>query len=164
MKESLVDSFLSLPAFADIDRHFARLVERLAGGAQPELALAAALVSRACGEGHACLNLRDRAAIEQLLDDEGGTFAQLPPSESWLTKLRGSSVVGTPGEFNPLVLDAQGRLYLHRYWEYESGLAAAIRRRAGMMAGGSETSERQLASDRFSLSPRRTRGEGRGEG
>ena len=33
-------------AFADIDRHFARLMERWSGGSNPELALAAALVSR----------------------------------------------------------------------------------------------------------------------
>jgi exodeoxyribonuclease V alpha subunit len=164
MKTGGQTSNFSAPAFADIDRHFARLVERLAGGAQPELALAAALVSRNCGEGNSCLDLRDRAGIAQLVNGEGGRSAELPPSETWLEKLRASSVVGTPGEFKPLVLDAQGRLYLHRYWEYESELAAAIRRRAGTMAGWSQTSERQLASDTSSLSTRPTRGEDRGEG
>src|SRR5213594_3424436 len=136
MKDDLGNSLLSLPAFADIDRHFARLLERLAGGAQPELALAAALVSRSCGEGHSCLDLRDRAGIGPLLNGEGGRVAELPPGETWLEKLRASSVVGAPGEFKPLVLDAQGRLYLHRYWEYESNLAEAIRRRAERIVGG----------------------------
>lgn len=126
---------LSAPAFTDIDQHFARLLERLAGGAQPELALAAALVSRSCGEGHSCLDLRDRAGIGQLLNGEGGRAAELPPSQTWLEKLRACSVVGTPGEFKPLVLDAKGRLYLHRYWEYESNLAEAIRRRAERIVG-----------------------------
>jgi exodeoxyribonuclease V alpha subunit len=136
MKASDKMPLLNAPAFADIDRHFAWLIERLAGGAQPELALAAALVSRSCGEGNACLDLRDRAWIGQLLNGEGGRIAELPPIGAWLERLRASSVVGTPGEFKPLVLDAQGRLYLHRYWEYESGLAAAIRRRARRMASG----------------------------
>jgi exodeoxyribonuclease V alpha subunit len=129
-------SLLISPAFAEIDRHFARLVERLAGGAQPEVALAAALVSRGCGQGHSCLNLQDHATIEQLLDGDAGRVAQFPSCKSWLEKLRASPVVGMPGEFKPLVLDAHGRLYLHRYWEYESELATAIRRRAVRMAGG----------------------------
>jgi len=157
-------SLLNAPEFTDLDRHFARLVERLAGGAQPEVALAAALVSRSCGEGNSCLDLRDRAGIVQLLNGEGGRIAEIPPSETWLEKLRASSVVGTPGEFKPLVLDGKGRLYLHRYWEYESGLAAAIRRRAGRMAGGGQTSNRQLASETTSLSSHRTKEEDRDEG
>jgi exodeoxyribonuclease V alpha subunit len=126
---------LDAPVFADIDRHFARLIERLAGGAQPEVALAAALVSRSCSEGHSCLDLRDRAGIGQLLDDSTGKVSELPPDNAWSEKLRASSVVGAPGEFKPLVLDAQGRLYLHRYWEYETNLALAIRRRATQIAG-----------------------------
>ena len=41
-----------------------------------------------------------------------------------------SGVVGEPGEFRPLVLDADNRLYLYRYWEYEQVLAAAIAAKA----------------------------------
>jgi exodeoxyribonuclease V alpha subunit len=38
-------------------------------------------------------------------------------------------MVGTPGEFKPLILDASNRLYLHRYWKHEQTLAAALRDR-----------------------------------
>jgi exodeoxyribonuclease V alpha subunit len=41
-----------------------------------------------------------------------------------------SAVVGRPGEFRPLILDAAGRLYLQRYWQYEKELADAIREKA----------------------------------
>ena len=130
-----MNSSLDAPVFADIDRHFARLIERLTGGAQSEVALAAALVSRSCREGHSCLNLRDRVGVGRLLEDGNGKVSELPPIDFWSEKLRASPVVGAPGEFKPLVLDAQGRLYLHRYWEYETNLALAIRRRATQIAG-----------------------------
>ena len=38
--------------------------------------------------------------------------------------------MGRPGDFKPLVLDESGRLYLHRYWKYETALAEAIARLA----------------------------------
>jgi exodeoxyribonuclease V alpha subunit len=45
-----------------------------------------------------------------------------------------SAVVGRPGEFKPLILDAAHRLYLHRYWQYEHDLAEAIRARLNQPA------------------------------
>jgi exodeoxyribonuclease V alpha subunit len=124
-------SLLESAAFDDIDRHFARFMERLSGGANPELALAAALVSRSRGGGNICLDLRTVAASgfsqEAALD-----AIRLPEFEGWVTKLRAAPVVGQPEDFKPLVLDGSGRLYLHRYWEYESNLAKSIRHRAGM--------------------------------
>jgi exodeoxyribonuclease V alpha subunit len=118
---------LDSSAFADIDRHFARFIERLSGRANPELALAAALVSRSRGAGNVCLDLRT-ATGEDFLEEAAAI--RFPEFEAWMASLRGSPVVGGPGEFKPLVLDERGRLYLHRYWEYESNLAKAILARA----------------------------------
>lgn len=118
-------------AFSDLDRHFAAFIEGQAGGEQPLVALAAALVSHKRGDGHICLDLEGMA---------GSTFPDLPPDDvapiplprlkDWTKALTPSPVVGSPGEFKPLVLDARHRLYLHRYWEYEQTLAAAILKRA----------------------------------
>jgi exodeoxyribonuclease V alpha subunit len=41
-----------------------------------------------------------------------------------------SPVVGRPGDFRPLVLDDDGRLYLYRYWQYERQLVDDLRHRA----------------------------------
>ena len=121
---------LNLPAnFGDIDRHFTAFIERLSGEPNRELALAAALVSRSRGEGDICLDLQTVAGT--VLEPMGnGPQLALPELEEWSAKLRASGVVGQPGDFTPLVLDAAGRLYLHRYWEYESKLAGAILQRA----------------------------------
>ncbi|MCF6283411.1 MAG: AAA family ATPase, partial [Candidatus Polarisedimenticolaceae bacterium] len=97
-----------------LDLHFAGLMNRLDGRECPELALAAALVSNACGSGHVCLNLPAIAG-------EGN-----PDYEAWRPLLEQSLVVGTPGMQRPLILDDDGRLYLHRYWCYEDSLAEQL--------------------------------------
>lgn len=106
------------PAFTEVDRYFAALMERLTGGTQPDVALAAALASRRAGEGWLCADLR---ALDAGFLKQGDVVMelQLPERESWLEQLRASRVVGTPGEFKPLILDERGRLYLHRCWEQE---------------------------------------------
>lgn len=112
--------------FSALDRHFAALMARLGGAGEP-LRLAAALASRACAEGHVCLDLAAWAG--EILDDPrlGDRCPELAP---WIAALRESPVVGRPGERRPLLLDDAGRLYLFRYWEYEARLAEEIRRRA----------------------------------
>jgi exodeoxyribonuclease V alpha subunit len=118
-------------AFSDLDRHFAAFIEAQAGGEQPLVALAAALASCKRGEGHICLGLETLAGSTfPEMPADGVTPIQLPRLKDWTKALRASPVVGSPGEFKPLVLDARHRLYLHRYWEYEQTLASAIRKRA----------------------------------
>lgn len=92
-----------------LDEQFAQLMVRLNGADDDTLEEAARSVSAARGAGHICISLEaERAAA-----------------------LRQSRMVGTPGEFKPLILDASGRLYLQRYHAYETQLAAAIRERLG---------------------------------
>ena len=132
MNVAQLDSVLASPQFSDLDRHFARLMHRLAGDtASPGLELAAALVSRARSEGDICLDLA-RLSGARISDDgaEDGAAFRCPVLGDWLDDLRAASVVGSPGEFKPLILDEHSRLYLQRYWRYEHDLAAAIRVRA----------------------------------
>ena len=58
------------------------------------------------------------------------TAYRAPDLAAWVKKLEGSSVVGRPGDFKPLILDKSNRLYLRRYWEYETALARRISERA----------------------------------
>jgi exodeoxyribonuclease V alpha subunit len=111
--------------FQSVDRHFAKLMQQLAGGDCPELALAAALVSRRLAEGHSCLNLHEFT---------GKSFPEIspvvcPPRAAWEKLLRGTPVVGGAGEDKPLILDNAGRLYLHRFWKYEEAVACEFLRR-----------------------------------
>src|SRR6266576_882639 len=108
-----------------IDRHFAALINRLAKVPSPELELAAKLVSNFRARGDVCVALRAITASDA--SKIGGP--DIPPLHSWVRKLRASGVVGRPGEFAPLILDENERLYLQRYWKYEDELARNLRAR-----------------------------------
>lgn len=108
-----------------VDRHFGDFVGRLCDG-NTSVQLAAMLVSYYRSLGHVCLDLQafDRGAPSLPEEFRNQKF---PKVADWTRELRASPVVGKPGEFRPLILDDSGRLYLHRYWDYESKLASAIR-------------------------------------
>src|SRR5213082_2543301 len=108
-----------------IDRHFAALINRLAKIPSPELELAAKLVSNFRERGDVCVALRAITAS----DASKIGAPDIPPLKSWVKKLRASGVVGKPGEFAPLILDENERLYLQRYWKYEDELARNLRAR-----------------------------------
>jgi exodeoxyribonuclease V alpha subunit len=127
---SPVNEILKSEAFHPVDRHFARLMQELAGGDCPELELAAALVSRRLAEGHSCLCL-DKIAGKSFPELPTGKVAPLvcPPCDEWKKSLCETSVVGRPDEDKPLILDDAGRLYLQRYWKYERVVADEILKR-----------------------------------
>ena len=113
---------------ADIDRHFAALVEELDGGAGAEVPLAAALASAWTRNGHACIALPEVAGR----DWPRPGAVRLPDLDAWLEALGASPMVARPGdgERRPLVLDGAGRLYLERLWTAERAVAWALRERA----------------------------------
>ncbi len=120
----------------DIDIKFSDLITALSGdAASDELTLAAVLVSNTtAGEKHICLDLEAWAGkpLVDLFPEIPETVhnrlqnTRIPESAGWVDKLRASPVVGKPGDYRPLVLDDQNRLYLYRYWDYERRLADAL--------------------------------------
>ncbi|MBM4267535.1 MAG: exodeoxyribonuclease V subunit alpha, partial [Deltaproteobacteria bacterium] len=121
----------ALASLRDLDRQFADFVLSLGGSQDPAVWLGAALASHATQAGHTCLDLREVAGRAWALDeeDEGLAAGRAPALEPWLEALRRSDAVGEPGAFRPLILTAAGRLYLHRYFEYERRLAESLRSR-----------------------------------
>jgi exodeoxyribonuclease V alpha subunit len=124
--------FINSGIFSDIDIHFARFIGRFSTNekTEPELSLAAALVSRATGEGDICLNLATLAGTVVSEKPDGSDRLTCPPLDRWQQNLLANPAVGRPGDACPLILDNSGRLYLYRYWNYEKKLADAIRQRA----------------------------------
>ena len=126
MNAGIADSLHAEGAISHLDRVFARLMARLAGSGDGALELAAALVSRASAEGNICLDLAGLA---------GGPAADAPCAprcpalEPWVAALSRSAVVGAPGDWRPLILHGT-RLYLHRHWEAEQGLARFLLERS----------------------------------
>jgi len=91
------------------------------------LAFSAALVSEANQQGDVCIML-DRFAEGPLYNTDRFALADLPHAPdiaSWSELLLSFGCVGEPGQVAPLILEDQ-RLYLYRFWFYESQLAEFI--------------------------------------
>ncbi|MCP4373309.1 MAG: exodeoxyribonuclease V subunit alpha [Deltaproteobacteria bacterium] len=111
------------------DIYFANFIADLSRDNDPEIFLGAALVSSATGKGDICLDLRSVSEKQVMEEENVETPVILPKLDLWIEKLRKSPVVGKPGEFCPLILDENNRIYLYRYWEYEKILSESIKRR-----------------------------------
>ncbi len=119
---------------ADLDWHFARAVGRIGADERPIVQLAAALASRAVGQGHVCLDLSRLVAGGALVDEAGEPVeCAWPALDEWMEALAESPLVApasASGAGTPRGLDPAGRLFLRRYWQHQTRVAAAIRARA----------------------------------
>ncbi|MEX2328030.1 MAG: AAA family ATPase, partial [Pseudomonadales bacterium] len=102
--------------FNYIDAHFADMLARLAQTtgtrASPALIPWFARLSHALTRQHSCLDL-----------------SSLPESDELIAELTSLSIVGSPADTNfPLILDGT-RLYMQRYFQYESRIANALAER-----------------------------------
>lgn len=135
MDKQILNTLRATGFLQDIDVLFAELMCRLSGtDAGDELFLAAGLASNVTtDEKHVCLDLASWAGkpLGSLLPELPAAAARLrlPALEPWVRRLSAAAVVGTSGEYKPLILDRRNRLYLYRYWQYELQLAAAVKAR-----------------------------------
>jgi len=111
------------------DLHFSEFIQRESGDAPAWFGLAVSLASNAVGNGHICLNLADIAGKVIQVD---GCDRQLPELSEMREGLTGMPVVGSSGDFRPLILDDDGRFYLFRYWKYERELVRVILEKASL--------------------------------
>lgn len=110
-----------------LDRHFGEFISRIAGDKSPILKLVASLASNSVGKNNICLNLSSLASKEIQID---GIIQKFPSLKELKTCLEGLTVVGAPGDYCPLILDSNSRLYFQRYWKYEQDLADVILEKA----------------------------------
>jgi len=129
--------------FTDIERQLAALLARLSAesGADPAAAeavgLAGAFAALRAREGHTAFRPEDEGGrILHGTDPTGADVSVvLPGGTDWLGRLRSvPSVVGTPGMDLPLVIDADGRVCLHRLERAEAFVASALKARAAELA------------------------------
>ena len=111
---------------SSLDHHFADFVTRIEGKPCQGLWIAAALVSSLTCRGHVCLELSKAAGYGIIPFKTEVEPMQTPPAGRWQELLSGCDTVGRPGDYTPLVLDAAGRLYLHRSWDSERRVADGI--------------------------------------
>ncbi|MDA8412632.1 MAG: exodeoxyribonuclease V subunit alpha [Desulfobacteraceae bacterium] len=120
---------------SSLDHHFADFIIRVEGRSREGLWIAAALVSCVTCRGHVCLDLSTVEGYGITPFQPGSAPLRPPPAGRWQELLSGCDTVGLPGDYTPLVLDGAGRLYLHRSWDSERGVAAGILARCALLPG-----------------------------
>ncbi|MGA8181442.1 MAG: exodeoxyribonuclease V subunit alpha, partial [Desulfobacterales bacterium] len=126
MKKNTITDLYQSGYFSDIDLHFAKFITSFEKHEDPDIYLAAALVSRATGTGDGCLDLTTVAQKIIVFGKNGKNQIKPPELSQWIKTLKQSRTVGSPGDVRPLILDHKSRLYLYRYWDYEQRLSTAI--------------------------------------
>ena len=101
-------------------------MQKLSGSVDPLLPLSAALASNAVQEGHVCVDLAEYAMQPVAFDNPPAPADRWPDLVAWTDALAASPMVGSSGDYRPLVL-CGSRLYLYRYWDYEQRLLARLR-------------------------------------
>ena len=113
---------------SDLEVEFARTLLRISPDLSPTVLVAAVICSFHQTNGNVCVFL-DRIQQDKRITD---LMSLIPSQNTQLDalqdELRASSVVGSPGEFKPLILE-ENRLYIQRYWKYENELVAWIKER-----------------------------------
>jgi exodeoxyribonuclease V alpha subunit len=112
-----------------IDRSFADFICRDSESASPILRHVASLVSSMVANASICLDLADITGRDVRIDGED---IAIPPLDELRESLRKTTMVGSPGDFRPLILDSGDRLYLYRYWKYERDLARVVLEKAAI--------------------------------
>ncbi len=78
-------------------------------------------LSQSFAQQYTCADLNLLAG--QALDEEQPELGTYPELTSWLLELKALACIGEPGEYQPLILDPQNRLFYFRYWQAEVQLA-----------------------------------------
>lgn len=124
-----------------LDLAFTTLLHTDGGEVDETVLLLAALTSQQVGHGHICLDLAhllhapDRVILADVPNTSARTGSPARPAELLaeltpevaIDRLEHSPVVDTGPGSCPLVLD-HGRLYLRRYWQYETTVAEGLTR------------------------------------
>lgn len=152
MQTDLDSLFREADSIADIDRHFGAFICTLDGSQNQALYYVAVLLSSQTREGNICLPLPALSDKDFLAQKFGEHLPELPPGisgEAIFAAVEKSAVVGTPGEYKPILLDEHQRLYLHRYWSYEQRLATAISEKIATDASAGNAEQLRSALHRY---------------
>lgn len=112
---------------APLDLALGRLLAEKSPRDGAAIGLAAALASAALAQGHSCLPLASAQEFLASFFPSDAAPPPLPAFEEWRTTLRASELVATDASKGAaLVIDANDRIYLRRYFCYEQQVARCV--------------------------------------
>jgi exodeoxyribonuclease V alpha subunit len=128
---SLLSELHMAGALSPLSVAFARFVARHGDHGEDDLCtLTAALLSESNQRGDVCIDLAHWAGQALFAQLPGIQLDPAPDLQTWREALQASACVSEPGALAPMLLDGT-LLYLHRFWQYEVAVFAAIDARLG---------------------------------
>ncbi|SIR23586.1 DNA helicase/exodeoxyribonuclease V, alpha subunit [Shewanella morhuae] len=117
-----------------LDRHFALQMSQLhpSDGQQPLFILLCALLSQQLSSQHTCLVLAHIVPLNPMAEQTSHCKISLS-LEALTQSLQTFDAVGIAGSNKPLIFD-NGRLYLQRYHQFETSVAASLIRLSGTVS------------------------------
>jgi len=120
--------------FAASDRVFCRLLKESFAEENAFVLAAGSLCLSAVREGHSFFDLASPQLPGLLYEALGNSW---PTVAEWAPIAKSSQSIGRPGDDNPLILDGETALYLHRYFDYETELADRVSIKASQLVPAS---------------------------
>ena len=133
---------------SDVEIEFARTLKRVDPTITDSTLLAAVICCYYQLSGNVCVyleRLEKDARIQDLLELLSGGKLDI---SSLKEDLRKSKMVGSPGEFKPLILE-ENRLYIQKYWKFENELVQWINERASRNASELSAEARDFIEQQF---------------
>jgi len=127
-----INDLIKTGCFSDIDIHLAEFLAGAGGEDSDLFHLMAMMLSSRLANGDVCLLLDDIAGkpLADFFEDDGNELYRnivFPAKDRILGSMRKSRAVGVPGDFLPIILEEDSRLYFHKYHFFENSLAGYIR-------------------------------------
>ncbi|HNX24144.1 MAG TPA: exodeoxyribonuclease V subunit alpha [Spirochaetota bacterium] len=131
-----IDDLKNTGCFNDIDIHLADFLSAAGGINSPVFHLTVMMLSSRLNSGDVCLSLDDVAGKPLSLffgDGADGSYRDIiiPEKSELLGSLENNKAVGREGNYLPLILDAEDKLYFQKYYSFENSLAEYITGLAG---------------------------------
>jgi len=142
-----IDELKKTGCFSDIDIHLADFLSAAGSVSSPVFHLTVMMLSSRLNSGDVCLSLNDIAGrpLSYFFGDDGdGVYNEIiiPEKPDILRSLENNKAVGKEGDYLPLILDAEDKLYFQKYYSFENSLAEYIKELAG---------SKMFAADMFSV-------------
>ncbi len=127
-----IDELKKTRSFSDIDIHLAEFLSSNGGESSPLFHLVIMMLSSRLSSGDVCLSLGDiegKSLSYFFGDDETGLNREIviPGKTEMLDTLGKSKAVGHEGDYLPLILDSEDKLYFQKYYTFENSLASYIK-------------------------------------
>lgn len=161
-----LDTLHEAGGISHTDYYFAKTMAGIFPADHELAAVSCALVSRALGQGHICLNLAEAAGTCLCFGEQEAGGTELPSFPEWMAALASAGMVAKisaghdPARF-PLVLDADNLLYLSKYYDFQSRLVENLfgRLYSRLAATDPERVRQQVARVFHGQDPVHTRGQ-----